>query len=229
MDLTDKRNLPPEVLARLAEHDGLNEAISVVQRGRLLEGRSFNRTELRVDANGNPEFEGYATVYDHAYQVGGQYGWAETIAAGACDKSVAERDDVRLLINHEGMPLARTRSGTLTLNSDKVGLFCSSTLDAASPLVASVVSAMSRGTAGLPARDLDEMSWAFQVIRQQWNGDYTERLILEARIFDVSIVTFPANPAATALLRTEEPAAEERHTFPLALALAEDEHLALRR
>lgn len=229
----DRRNLPPEVLARLAEHEDLDAAVSVIQRGRIVEGRS-TPIELRTDENGNPVFEGYATVYDHAYQVGGTYGWAETIVRGAADKSVAERDDVRLLLNHDGIPLARTASGTLTLNSELVGLRCGpDALDGKSPLVQMIASAMSRGAEGQARRDLDEMSLAFQVIRQEWNGDYTERRILELKLFDVSIVTYPANPAATALLRSvtlaAAPPAATDPSRSLALALAEDELLALRR
>lgn len=230
MTILDKRNLPDEVLARLAAHEDLATDVLVVQRGRLTEARAFARTdEMRLDENGNPEFEGYATTYDHTYRVGGTYGWDETIVGGACTKSVAERDDTRLLLNHDGVPMARVnkRVNTLTLKSDDTGLFCSSTLDAASPLVQTVASAMRRG-------DLDEMSFAFKVIRQEWNNDYTVRRIIEVQLFDVSIVTYPANEATVAALRSlgvapgpakNEPVASRS----LALALAEDDQLILRR
>ena len=46
-----------------------------------------------------------------------------------------------------------------------------------------------------PADTLDAMSWAFQALRQEWNKDYTERRIIEAKAFDQSVVSFPANPA----------------------------------
>ena len=35
-------------------------------------------------------------------------GYTETIARGAFTKTLSERPDVQLLINHEGLPLART-------------------------------------------------------------------------------------------------------------------------
>lgn len=202
--MTDLRNLPEQVIARLAAvgTDLAAAHLQATQRGKAVEARAFARPEIRLDENGNPSFEGYATVYDYPYDVAGgiaRGGWVETIVAGACDKSVRERDDVRLLVNHDGIPLARTKSKTLTLESDKVGLRSSApSLDASSPLVATVVSAMNRG-------DLDEMSFAFQVLRQEWNGDYTERLITEVKLFDVSVVTYPANPAAIAQLRADDP------------------------
>jgi HK97 family phage prohead protease len=125
---------------------------------------------------------------------------------------VVERDDVRLLVNHEGLPLARTAAKTLTLASDAVGLRCDASLDRSSPLVASVLSAMERG-------DLDEMSFAFRVIRQEWDADYLERRITEVQLFDVSLVTYPANPATVAQVRDDVPAPSVRG-LDLRMALA---------
>lgn len=207
--ITDLRNLPAPVLARLDEHLGPRDDaaphrrnLDTVQRCRLLEARS-RPIELRLTDDGDPILDGYATVYEHGYDVAGgpPWGWTETIATGAATKSVLDRHDVRLLFDHEGIPLARTRSRTLELDSDDVGLHVTTPqgLDRHSPLVQSIASAMSRG-------DLDEMSFAFQVLRQEWNADYTERRILEVKLFDVSVVTYPANPATVAQLRTEQPA-----------------------
>src|SRR5574343_547140 len=67
-------------------------------------------------------------------------------------------------------------------------------LDGGSPLVRSVKSAMDRG-------DADQMSFAFRVVKQEWADDYTDRTIREAQLFDVSVVTFPANPATSVSLR----------------------------
>ncbi len=102
---------------------------------------------------------------------------------------------MRLLINHDGLPLARTKSGTLTLEQDDVGLLCDAHLDGESPLVRSLKSAMDRG-------DADQMSFAFRVTQQDWNDDYTDRTIREAQLFDVSVVTYPANPATSVSLRS---------------------------
>lgn len=201
---TDLRNLPGPVLDRLASFDdATRRGVEVVQRGRTLEARTA-KIELRRTESGDPILDGYATVYDYAYDVAGgaPYGWTETIVGGACTKSLRERDDVRLLLNHDGIPVARTKSGTLTLETDDIGLRCDTPtgLDMRSPLVQSIASAMERG-------DLDEMSFAFQVMRQEWNDDYTERRILEVKLFDVSVVTYPANPATVAQLRNDPPSA----------------------
>jgi hypothetical protein len=47
--------------------------------------------------------------------------------------------------------------------------------------------------------DVDQMSFAFRVIRQKWNEDRTERTLTEVSLADgdVSIVTYPAYPATS--------------------------------
>lgn len=149
---------------------------------------------------------GYASVTGSPYTVRDWLGeYEEVIRPGAFTKTLAEKDDVRLLLNHEGLPLARTKSGTLKLSEvasgdddpqgrGQTGLWAEADLDARSSLVNDVRLAMERG-------DLDEMSFAFQVIRQEWSPDYTQRDILEVRLFDVSVVTYPANPATSVGLR----------------------------
>ncbi|HNB95663.1 MAG TPA: HK97 family phage prohead protease [Microthrixaceae bacterium] len=228
--MTDLLTLPDEVVRRLADNhiDLAASHLAATQRGRSLEARAWRAPEIRLDENGNPIFEGYAALWGVPYDVAGgpaNYGWVEIVEPGACDKSLREREDVRLLVNHDGVPIARTRSRTLELKADDTGLWSGSTLDATSPLVQTVASAMTRG-------DLDEMSWAFRVLRQEWNADYTERRILEVQMFDVSIVTYPANPATTAQLRGAEPPEDPpptRGAYPLTLALAERERLSLTR
>lgn len=206
---TDLRNLPADVVRRLpddlkAPPDTYRRNFDAVSRGRVVEARSSTlKTERRKAENGDPIIDGYATVYEYPYDVCGgpsAYGWTETIAEGAAGKTIRERDDVRLLVDHEGVPLARTRSKTLMLSSDSIGVRCETPggIDMRSPLVQTIASAMERD-------DLDEMSIAFRVLRQEWNDDYTERRILELMLFDVSVVTYPANPAAVALLRAEPP------------------------
>jgi phage head maturation protease len=52
------------------------------------------------------------------------------------------------------------------------------------------------------------MSFAFQVVRDQWNKDYSERTISEVKLYDVSVVTYPANKATVVKLRSEDKPAE---------------------
>ena len=164
------------------------------------EERQVSGLELRTDEEtGLPVLEGYATIYEYRYDIGGgpdNGGFTETIAHGAAAKSAAEAD-VRLLANHEGLPLARTKSGTLQLESDDIGLKVRATLDPANPAAAEVRSAMERG-------DVDQMSFAFKVLRDSWDAGYDNRTISEVKLFDVSLVTYPANPATVVKLRSDD-------------------------
>ncbi len=165
---------------------------------RLTENRSFTfaAVEERQDQDSDTLlFTGYASVFDKPYGVRdsrGQYN--ETIKPGAFKKTLQEQDDVRFLVNHDGIPLARTSSGTLNLEEDEYGLFVRAELDPSNPTVAEVASAMKRG-------DLNEMSFAFAAMRDDFNQNGDERTVSEARLYDVSVVTYPANPWAGAKLR----------------------------
>lgn len=165
------------------------------------EERSFAQIkETRADDETKSAIcNGYATTYNSWYPVYGgpeNGGWNEMIASGACKKSLMEKDDVRFLLNHEGIPLARSKSGTLILLEDELGLYCESNLDLQNPDAQRAYSAMSRG-------DVDQMSFAFRAMRQEWNDDYTERTIRECALIDVSLVTYPANPDTLMSLRDQ--------------------------
>ena len=231
-DIRDTRNLPAEVLSRLgaagaSATDPRWTAVTVDGKDRQVRSEArgvTDRIELRSSDGSDPTLTGYATVYGVEYDVWGGPdggGWTEVMAAGACSKSVTERDDVRLLLDHYGLPLARTKSGTLELTSDGIGLRVDTPrgLDRENPDVRRLVSAMTRG-------DLDEMSLAFRVTRQEWNDEYTHRTVRElSPIFDVSVVTYPANAATVVMLRSAEP--DEPGRWSVAYAKAQ-QHLLTR-
>ena len=151
--------------------------------------------EIRADADGI-KVEGYAAVFGEEADIGGMF--REVIERGAFKDAIG-RDDVVFLINHEGLPLARTRSGTLTLSEDERGLFMSTTLDPEDPDVKSIAGKMRRG-------DLDKMSFAFRADVQEWDesGDVPLRTIKRASLFDVSVVTTPAYDGTEIGLRSLE-------------------------
>jgi hypothetical protein len=155
----------------------------------------FRPFELRETSEGGLNLVGYAAVFNVAYEVEDWLGvYTEIVMPGAFTKTLAEGDDVRLLVNHDGLPLARTRSHTLTLEQDDIGLRVEGRLDEEDPDVQALVPKLRRG-------DVDQMSHAFRAMRQEWNEDYTERKLLEEKLFDVSVVTFPASPTTSVGLR----------------------------
>lgn len=165
-------------------------------RAKILDVREQRRLaaplEFREDTNDNQVvLEGYAATYEPYDCYGGveRGGWIEIIDKRAFDVTLAQNPDVQLLLNHEGLPLARTTSRTLELSADRRGLKVRAILDATDPDVQRILPKMRRG-------DLNEMSFAFRVKNQRWNNDYTERTITEVSLQrgDVSVVSYGMNP-----------------------------------
>lgn len=213
-EMGNRLRLPEQVVVRLGDK-GL-AAVSAFSGPHVLEARVWSGVELRDTNDGGVRVVGYASTYDQPYPIYGGAsagGFDETIARGAFDKSVRERDDVRFLVNHDGVPLARTKSGTMTLEADDVGLLVDANLDATSPIVQGLRSAMGRG-------DMDQMSFAFEVVanRQTWSADYRQRTIHEVKLYDVSVVTYPANDQTMALVGADalRPAVEPPVSPPAA-------------
>lgn len=163
---------------------------------------ALDEFDLRAAESGKPpHLSGYASVFDKPYTIRDFFGeYTEVVAPGAFARTLTEGADVRLLVDHTGLPLARTKSGTLTLAEDKRGLKVDADLDDADPDVQRLLPKMQRG-------DLNQMSFAFRVRKQQWtNGggkkpDERRLLDLDLNDGDVSVVTYPANGATTVKVR----------------------------
>lgn len=155
--------------------------------------------EIRSSDDGGVKVSGYAAVFNEETNIAGMF--REKIMPGAFREAV-NRDDVVFLINHDGLPLARTRSGTLTLKEDEKGLYMETTLDADDPDVKSIVRKMERG-------DLDKMSFAFRMDggKEVWDDDDDIPLRSIERVgslHDVAIVTTPAYEGTEIGLRSLE-------------------------
>jgi HK97 family phage prohead protease len=140
---------------------------------------------------------GYASTFNEPYDMG----WfSERVDPMAFRETLGRRPDVRLLVNHDGLPLARTTSGTLSLDTDSRGLRVAADLDPSDPDVAALVPKMRRG-------DLSQMSFSFRVAKggDAWSPDMSERTLtnLDLNDGDVSVVTYPANPGTSATVRSQ--------------------------
>jgi len=148
--------------------------------------RAFgNPVDIREDDAGSVRVAGYAAVFGEEANIAGMF--TEVIEAGAFTSAIERGDDVVFLVNHAGLPLARTRSNTLKLTQDERGLYIETELDMTDPDVRAIVPKMKRG-------DLDKMSFAFIPQRQVWDdsGDMPKRIIQDVELHDVAIVTTPA-------------------------------------
>lgn len=169
--------------------------------------RAGSPVEVREDG-GAIKVSGYAAVFNSETVIGGSF--RERIAVGAFSKAVG-RDDVMFLINHDGLPLARTKSGTLSIREDEKGLFMETELDPTDPQVQSIIPKMKRG-------DLDKMSFAFRATGETWDesGAMALRTITEADLFDVSIVTYPAYADTSIGLRSLQTHKTQHSSEPVA-------------
>lgn len=160
--------------------------------------------EIRAAEDGQTvKVSGYAAVFDEETVIMGYF--RETIRRGAFAEAIARGDDVTFLINHDGLPLSRTASKTLTIREDSKGLFMESTLDAADPDVMRILPKMKRG-------DLSKMSFAFCMYpggEMTWTEKDGDELDLReikkvGRLYDVSIVTEPAYAGTEIALRSRD-------------------------
>lgn len=154
---------------------------------------AYTNLELRAldDTEDGWTVSGYAAVFDSPSE---PLPWTEYVKRGAFRKTIKDGADVRLLIDHTGVPLARTKSGTLKLREDDKGLYMEARLDPNNPDAVKMRSALMRG-------DVSQMSFAFETIKDAWNKDRTVRELREVRLHDVSIVTYPAYEETSAEIR----------------------------
>ena len=166
----------------------------------MLSRRSLDATEQKLDGR---TLAGYAAVYGEESREIVEQGRAfvERIASGAFGETLRTAADVKLLYNHDPAALlARTKSGTLKLRSDRNGLAFEASLPETS-LGNDVRALLERG-------DLTgEMSFGFYVEDESWNAKRTERLVKRAKLVEVSIVQDAAYPQTNSSLRSVSAAA----------------------
>jgi uncharacterized protein len=160
--------------------------------------RSIPAKELRVATreDGSRIVSGYAILYNSlSVDLGG---FSEIVAPGSLTRTLRENPDVLCLRDHKSeLVLGRTVAGTLTLDDQPNGLHFTVTLPnttAASDLAES----LSRG-------DVDGCSFGFSVFNDTWIDDSEGNIIrtlLDIDLYEISVTSFPAYPAATAALRT---------------------------
>ena len=167
---------------------------------------AFSNMEVRASEDGT-KLVGYAAVFDSPSE---PLPFTEFVRRGAFTKTLNDGADVRLLIDHEGVPLARTKSGTLVLTEDDRGLLVESDLDPMNPDAARLISALRRG-------DISQMSFAFRTVKDNWSDDRRTRELREVQLFDVSVVTFPAYESTVAELRAKQDVATIIATNTLSL------------
>jgi len=146
------------------------------------------RAVVELRAEGDRRLRGYAIVFNrNSLDLGG---FIERIRPEAVDRTLSEALDVRALVGHDSDKiLGRTKSGTLRLSKDARGLRIEIDPDPDITYARDIMRAVARG-------DVTGMSFAFRTLEDDWRleGDTPMREVLDMRISEVSIVSFPAYP-----------------------------------
>ena len=189
------------------------------------DSREYRSFELRSKKTENEESDGMvlvgrAVVFDspEVMYEDGDTKFYEQVSRDAFKD--AKIDDVILNMNHEGQALARTRNNTLQLTVNEHGL--------------DIEADMSKSQASREAYEavqnglLDRMSFAFTVAQDSYDKETRTRTIEKIdRLFDVSLVNFPAYEATSVSARSyfEAQAEAERQAAEAAKEAAEAERV----
>lgn len=144
-----------------------------------------------------PKIEGYFAVYNSVFEIAP--GLSESIAPGAFQNSLS--GDVRMLVNHDTtLVIGRTAAGTMTLRDDTHGLWGSAPVN---PKDSAAMDAYARVERG----DVTQASIGFEIIHE--DAEYREDgsvhwTITEAKLWEVSVCTFPAYQETNVAARTRD-------------------------
>lgn len=158
----------------------------------------FDSLQVEERAEGQPPLiVGHAAVFNQlSVDLGG---YRERIRRGAFAKTILEQD-VRALFNHDvNIVLGRSKSKTLEMREDETGL-----LIRIDPPKTQLINDMVLEP--IRRRDISQMSFMFRALRQEWLDDTVtkERIreLVEVRLYDVSVVTFPGYEGTDVAVRS---------------------------
>ena len=140
--------------------------------------------ETRTDETGDMFISGYFSVFNSIYEL--FPGATESVAETAFDGALS--DDIRCLVNHDTtLVLGRTKPGTLTLKTDSRGLWGEVKINPKDQDAVNLYERVKRG-------DVDQCSFGFDILEEEFEdrGDSVHWTIKKVRLYEVSVVTFPA-------------------------------------
>lgn len=160
----------------------------------MKDDREYRSMELRLNEDPSYMVEGYASTFE-PYKLLTHDGvdYFERIEPTAFDE--ADLSDVVLRIDHVGRVFARTSAGTVEVWHDEHGLAMKSDL--------SKTQAARELYDDIAAGNYPQMSFAFRVGADHFDRATHTRVIDKIdKVFDVSPVSFPANPGTELCVST---------------------------
>lgn len=151
-----------------------------------------------AEDSGKKYIEGYFSVFGDVYEL--FPGGTESVDAGAFDGALD--GDIRALINHESrMVLGRTTAGTLELKTDSHGLWGRIEINENDVDAMNLYARVQRG-------DVDQCSFGFEILDERTEIDEATGAvhwtILRVKLWEVSVVTFPAYEQTSVKARMDE-------------------------
>lgn len=146
---------------------------------------SLNNCNLKLSGtSGSFVFEGYASVF------GGDDSYNDTIEAGAFAETLKNHAVPKMFINHRSWELPVGK--WISIEEDETGLLVKGELTVGMSSADDLRAAMKHGT-------IDGMSIGFMLGRDdyEWKENMSGRVIKRvSELFEISVVTFPADGAA---------------------------------
>lgn len=165
---------------------------------RMLTGQQRSLgAEFRARDDDGPVIEGYFSVFNSDYPL-----WAgavEQVAQGAFSETLD--GDIRALINHDTrLVLGRTAAGTLELREDEKGLWGRIRINEKDGDAMNLYARVQRG-------DISQCSFGFDILDEEYVELAENRylwIIRKVRLYEVSVVTFPAYAETSVSARKAE-------------------------
>ena len=152
--------------------------------------------ETRSDDNGM-YIEGYFAVFNSAYEV--YAGCTEMVAPEAFNNTLG--GDIKALCDHDTrLVLGRSKAGTLELRVDSHGLWGRITINPNDSDAVNLYERVKRG-------DVDQCSFGFDIVSEdtEFRDDGTIHFtIREVKLYEVSVVTFPAYSETSVSARKQD-------------------------
>lgn len=155
-----------------------------------------SKFETREDGEGL-FIEGYFSVFNSNYEL--WPGATESVAPGAFSETLG--GDIRALVDHESrLVLGRNKAGTLELREDSHGLWGRVRINPNDTDAMNLYERVKRG-------DVDQCSFGFDIIEEETElreDGSMHWTILRVKLYEVSVVTFPAYEATGVSARKAE-------------------------
>lgn len=151
------------------------------------------------DEGDNQYIEGYFSVFNSIYEIG--EGMTESIAPGAFTETLS--DDIRCLTDHDTrLVLGRTSAHTFELRQDEHGLWGRVLINRNDQDAVNTKARVDRG-------DVNQASFGFDILEEE--TDFREDgsvhwTIKKVKLYECSVVTFPAYKETNLSSRKEEKA-----------------------